>query len=206
MSKILTMCPGCTSKIRVPEKYLGQKISCPKCQGIVFVQDMEETETESDDLPRPVTKAVAKPADRQAPPPIPRPVAPLAKEAPLLTARPRKPAPVVEVTDDFDEVLDDDVFEDLDEDDRSSSKQRGIPSKIKKKSKSATLSSKGRSSRKSSSGGMNGGLMIKGVLMIVGAIVWFVVAWMAGYIFYYPPVLLVIGIGTCIKAMMGSDE
>lgn len=53
---------------------------------------------------------------------------------------------------------------------------------------------------------MNGGLIIKGVLMIVGAIVWFVVGWMAGFIYFYPPVLLVIGIGTCIKGMMGSDE
>ncbi len=203
MSKVLTMCPGCTSKIRVPDKYLGQNISCPKCQGIVLVQDIEAAETEPEDLPHPVAKAPAKPVARSAPPPIPRAVAPAAKAAP--PARPRKPAPV-EVLDDFEEVPDDDLFEEIDEDDHPPSKQRGLPPKTKKKSKSTSLYSGGRSSRKSSSGGMNGGLMIKGGLMIVGAIVWFVVGWMAGFIYFYPPVLLVIGIGTCIKAMMGSDE
>lgn len=203
MSKVLTMCPGCTSKIRVPDKYLGQKISCPKCQGTVLVQDIETTEPESEELPRPMAKP---PAARQAPPPIPRSVAPLAKAAAPPSARPRKPAPVVEVIDDFEEVPDDDLFEEIDEDDRPPSKQRGLPPKTKKKSKSTSLYSGGRSSRKSSSGGMNGGLMIKGGLMIVGAIVWFVVGWMAGFIYFYPPVLLVIGIGTCIKGMMGSDE
>jgi hypothetical protein len=113
---------------------------------------------------------------------------------------------VEEVMDDFEEVLDDDDFEDLEDDVRPSSKSGGTPSGNKKKPKSTSLSSKGRKSRSSSSGGMNGGLMIKGVLMIVGAIVWFVVGWMAGFIYFYPPILLVLGIGTCIKAMMGSDE
>ena len=108
MSKVLTMCPGCTSKIRVPDKYLGQKISCPKCQGTVLVQDIEAAETEPEELPRPVAKAPAKPVARSAPPPIPRAVAPAAKAAP--PARPRKPAPV-EVIDDFEEVPDDDLFE-----------------------------------------------------------------------------------------------
>ncbi len=200
MSKVLTMCPGCTSKIRVPDKYLGQKISCPKCQGIVLVQDIEAGESEPVELPRPVAKAPAKPVARSAPPPIPRAVAPAAKAAP--PARPRKPAPV-EVLDDFEEVPDDDLFEEIDEDDRPSSKSP----KSRKKSKANSLSSRGRTRRSSSSGGMNGGLMIKGGLMIVGAIVWFVVAFVAfDRIFFYPPVLLVIGIGTCIKAMMGSDE
>ena len=180
MSKVLTMCAGCSSKIRVPDKYLGQKIACPKCQGTVLVQDIESNELESDDQPRPVTKpavtAPPQPAARLAPPP----------------SRPRKPAPVVEVDNDFEEVSDDNFDDEV----RPSSKSRGLTPKVKKKSKN----------RSSSSGGMNGGLMIKGVLMIVGAIVWFVVGWMAGFIYFYPPVLLVIGIGTCIKAMMGSDE
>ncbi len=42
-------------------------------------------------------------------------------------------------------------------------------------------------------GSTNAG-MIGGMLMIVIAIVWFVVGLMAGFIFFYPPILLIIGV------------
>jgi len=32
-----------------------------------------------------------------------------------------------------------------------------------------------------------------GIGMMVGAVVWFVLGWMAGRIFFYPPILFVIG-------------
>lgn len=62
-------------------------------------------------------------------------------------------------------------------------------------------------SSSSGSGGWDGsGLMLKGVLMMVGAVVWFVLGWRAGFIYFYPPVLLVIGLVTFVKGLMGSNE
>ena len=41
-----------------------------------------------------------------------------------------------------------------------------------------------------------------GVAMMVGAVVWFVVGWMAGRIFFYPPILFVLGIVAVGKGLM----
>ena len=46
--------------------------------------------------------------------------------------------------------------------------------------------------------GMQKGVL-GGVVMILIAVVWFSVGWIAGYIFYYPPILLIIGIVAVIK-------
>ena len=53
-------------------------------------------------------------------------------------------------------------------------------------------------------GGSNVGV-IGGLLMIVIAIVWFVVGLAVGYIFFYPPVLLVIGIIAVVKGLAGRS-
>lgn len=53
-------------------------------------------------------------------------------------------------------------------------------------------------------GSVNAGVA-GGLLMIVIAIVWFVVGLAGGIIFFYPPVLLVIGIVAMIKGMMGGE-
>ncbi len=44
-----------------------------------------------------------------------------------------------------------------------------------------------------------------GVIMITIAIVWFVVGWYAGYIYFYPPVLFVIGIFALVKGIMKGN-
>lgn len=50
------------------------------------------------------------------------------------------------------------------------------------------------------------GAMIGGVAMMVGAVVWFVVGWFAGYIFFYPPILFVLGIGGILKGLKMKRE
>jgi len=45
------------------------------------------------------------------------------------------------------------------------------------------------------------GQVMLGLLMIIGAIVWFVGGLFAGYIFFYPPILLIIGLFTMVKGM-----
>ena len=42
--------------------------------------------------------------------------------------------------------------------------------------------------------------------MMIGAVVWFVVGWaVMGLIFYYPPVLFILGIGAIVKGFMGRE-
>lgn len=44
--------------------------------------------------------------------------------------------------------------------------------------------------------------VLGGLLMIAIAIIWFVVGWVNGYIYFYPPILLVIGIYAFIKGII----
>jgi hypothetical protein len=48
--------------------------------------------------------------------------------------------------------------------------------------------------------GVVGGLVMMGI-----AVVWFVLGWMAGYIFYYPPILFLIGVYACIKGAVTGN-
>ena len=45
-----------------------------------------------------------------------------------------------------------------------------------------------------------------GIGMMVGAVVWFVLGWMAGRIFFYPPILFVLGLVSLGKGIMAPSE
>lgn len=48
---------------------------------------------------------------------------------------------------------------------------------------------------------------IKGVGLMVIAVIWFVGGWLNGIIFFYPPILLVIGLVMAVRgALSGGDE
>jgi len=47
--------------------------------------------------------------------------------------------------------------------------------------------------------------VIGGGIAMLAAIVWFVVGLAAGWIFYYPPILFVIGLVAFIKGLLGED-
>ena len=47
--------------------------------------------------------------------------------------------------------------------------------------------------------------IITGLLMMIGAAVWFFVGLGANRIFFYPPILFVLGIGTVVKGFMGGE-
>ena len=46
--------------------------------------------------------------------------------------------------------------------------------------------------------------ILGGVGMMIGAVVWFVVGWQGGVIFFYPPVLFCIGCATCFRGMFSG--
>ena len=53
--------------------------------------------------------------------------------------------------------------------------------------------------------GINAGIG-GGLAMIIIAIAWFVIGLAAGYIYFYPPVLLVVGIGAVLKGLAGGGS
>ncbi|MFZ5554760.1 MAG: hypothetical protein ACOZCO_16720 [Bacteroidota bacterium] len=54
-------------------------------------------------------------------------------------------------------------------------------------------------------GGTNAGI-IGGIIMMVGAVVWFIVGYYAGYIFFYPPILFIIGVIAVVRGVMKQKE
>ena len=61
-----------------------------------------------------------------------------------------------------------------------------------------------------SDGGGRSGLAIHpaitaGVCMMIGAAVWFFLGLAAGYIYFYPPVMFVLGIVSIVKGFTGGD-
>ena len=54
----------------------------------------------------------------------------------------------------------------------------------------------------SASAGFDYGQVFGGIAMMVGAVVWFVVGLFLGIIFFYPPILLIIGFVTMIKGFV----
>jgi len=47
--------------------------------------------------------------------------------------------------------------------------------------------------------------MLGGIAMMAIAVVWFVVGWYAGYIYYYPPILFCIGLYALIKGTITGN-
>ncbi len=47
--------------------------------------------------------------------------------------------------------------------------------------------------------------IVTGILMMLGAVVWFGVGLVGGVIFFYPPILFILGIGAVIKGFTGGD-
>ena len=48
--------------------------------------------------------------------------------------------------------------------------------------------------------------ILGGAALILAAIVWFVIGWWGGYIYFYPPVLAVLGIVAILKSVLGGDS
>jgi hypothetical protein len=118
--------------------------------------------------------------------------APRARPAPP-PPRPAPAAPRYRGRDDEDED------EDEDEDDEEDSSPRRRPLTVKKRKTRAKLHNGGHG------GGMAvNGSVLGGLAMMVGALVWFFVGLAAGYIFFYPPVLFVLGIVALVKGLAGN--
>ena len=59
--------------------------------------------------------------------------------------------------------------------------------------------------RKTPRRGISGGVL-SGILMMLGAVVWFFGALALNWIAFYPPVLFIVGLVTFIKGLSGNEE
>jgi hypothetical protein len=48
--------------------------------------------------------------------------------------------------------------------------------------------------------------IITGLLMMAGAVVWFFGALALGWIFFYPPIMFVLGLAAVIRRLMGQED
>ena len=117
---------------------------------------------------------------------------PVAKAAPVRAVAAPPPASKLGASRWADKPAPRPVADDDEEDDR--------PAKPKKKKK------KHRTSESSGGGVTVSGGVVAGLFMMLGAVVWLVVGLYFGWLFFYPPVLFIIGLISLIKGLMGYDE
>ena len=206
--KQLAQCGTCSTKFRVPAQYAGRKVRCPKCQEPVLVPGTTVTVS----VTTPQAKTAVVPARSQAKPVV----TPLPKKLPAVSKSPARPQPPVVSEEEeiptlepLEEPNSDNPFEGLDDDLNSATPMRGLPPKVKsvkKKKKKPRSGLQHDDEDKPRTGGFTtDSSMLKGIGMMVGAVVWFVVGLAFGYIFFYPPILFIIGLVTFFKGLFNSD-
>ena len=124
------------------------------------------------------------------------------------------PAPEVEADDNNYEVVKNDrpakpasqrfgqpplIFPTREPDSTSKCFHDEAPARPKRKRRRSRSSSSGYSGISISPG------VIGGILMMVGAVVWFVLGLFFGWVFFYPPILFVLGLIRLVASLMGHE-
>lgn len=175
-----TACPSCQQKLRVPVSAAGKMLKC-KCGS-----------------------AFRAPGGSAAPAPVPQPVA-----AANPYAAPAVKAPAgSQSLGGAEQPPYDDPWSDLESNSSPSAVFHAGQGKQAAKAKpNSHLASARQELGGEVGGGDDGGsgmaAILSGIVMMVVAVVWFVGALMAGWIFFYPPVLFVLGLISVIKGVLG---
>ena len=219
--KIVIPCSECGSNMSVPNTAAGKKVRCPKCKTVVSIPG-GSSHASNDAAP---DISVVEPQPRRArrisepSPPAP----PVKLAVPVKVAQSEKPAPLKprrtreKAAPADDDWLDDDVSSsgsggsDWDSYGNPAQTPQGLPPRSKRKNTSSatpTLRGTGNEapdaySRTSRSG--TNGSVVTGILMMVGAAVWFFGGLAVGVIFFYPPVLFVLGFIALVKGIMSTE-
>lgn len=177
----------CGKAIRVKEEYAGRRVRCPGCNEPLLVP-LAEAEPE-------VPVLEAQPADPEPPRRKPR----------------RREVPDMEIPEvERVEAEDDDrpfaVTESPSEKRKSGRKRRSLDEEarlddIKKESRKFRREPGGRTTD-GGSGGAGGAGVLGGLAMMVIAVLWFVGGLAGGIIFFYPPVLFVLGLAAFIGGLV----
>lgn len=206
---------ACGKALRVKDELAGRRVRCPGCGNTLTVPAPQNTGAEE------IVELL--PADAGSPMPPPRPLAPVqhispqrpvAVRPPVLPVQHASPRPVPAppplhqappalpshaVPPPSQQFQRADTVRHApapDYDDTPEDEPRRRRKKVKKHTKKRSRSSGGIAIHPS---------IIGGALMMIGAVVWFVVGLAVGYIFFYPPILFVLGIVAVVRGFMGSE-
>lgn len=223
--KIVIPCAECGSNMAVPSTAAGKKVRCPKCKTVVAIpggSSHASSDASADTaFAEPQTRRARRISEPSAtslpvPPAQPTPAAkpvPLAKPAQLRLKRTREKAAPAD-----DDWLEDDELSSFgsggsewDSYDNPAQVPQGLPPRAKRKNTgSSTPALRGNGNEapaaysRSGGAGTNGSV-VTGILMMVGAAVWFFGGLAVGVIFFYPPVLFVLGFIALVKGLMSKE-
>ncbi|MGV3484665.1 MAG: hypothetical protein ACO1RT_09635 [Planctomycetaceae bacterium] len=182
---MIIQCRSCGKSLQIDDKFVGKQVKCP-CSAVLTV---------------PGAAAVMAPAAAAA------------------AARPNRanggqPAATAfgidraQMSSLFGELTENDMVVKGQSTDTKAGKKQKDPlaayQPAASKSSSTTKPKATSGSAKTRSAGGKGTL-VTGILMMVGAVVWFVVGYAGGVIFFYPPVLFVLGLIAVVKALLGKS-
>jgi hypothetical protein len=171
---------GCGKAYRLKDELAGRKIRCVGCQAVVAVPQPEPTADLDEDTM--VTEDAPRPRPRR---PAPPPSEAVQAEVPRPRPRAAGPEPSKPARKERERATRDSETRDREPRYRESRERH----------------------RRRSSGSLAPNrTLVTGLLMIVGAVVWFGVGLLGGVIFFYPPVLFVLGVVATAKGMMGYQD
>ena len=192
---ISVACPSCGHSMRVKDEFAGRKIRCPKCTTVLVAEEIAQIVDDNEIDLEPLPTPVARQKPRAAPEPD------LFAEDDVAPSRSKKSGPNIVGNNRGYSLGKPATRRDRDDDDDDVEELEEQPREYKRKKK--TVRRRREAEPASSSGG---GLVLLGIAMIIGAIVWFVVGWMNGTIFFYPPILAIIGFVNIVKGMTGQGD
>ena len=197
--KIVIPCSECGSNLAVPSEAAGKRVRCPKCK----------TEVAIPGGTAPVRRESRQPA--AVPEPEPRRARSVTEPARPARRRPKEPAAPAD-----DAWLDDDASNNKADSEWDSygtpeRTQQALPPRAKRKnagSQAPTLRGTGNEPPSpyerphQAVASASNGSIITGILMMVGAVVWFVAGLAGDIIFFYPPFMFVFGFVALVKGLM----
>lgn len=185
-NSVLAVCDDCGKKMKLAEKFAGRRIKCPECGTAISVpgndavaepleDEFGEDEFVDDPKPKRRSRRESEPDDMWE-----------EEERPRRRTRRREES----FEDDYDDY----------EDERPS-RRRSERSRRSKSSQGKRKSKRTPKKASSEGGAFNSGVL-GGIGLMVLAAVWFVGGLMANRIFFYPPILFILGMGSVIKGLV----
>jgi len=181
-------CP-CGEALEVEPRYAGMDVQCPTCQKVVVAPAAKPT------VVKPVSSRPGSGSRAGLGTPTKQPLKPQIADDDDDEDRPRKRRRIVDDEDDEDDRPRkrrprDDEEDEEDEDDR--------PRKRKKKPKAdGPFAMEQR---------IFNGSVVGGAIAMLIAVVWFVIGLFAGWVFFYPPILFIVGLIGFIKGLVSPSE
>ena len=197
--KIVIPCAECGSNLAVPATAAGKRVRCPKCKTEVAIPAGST----------PVRREPSQPA--AVPKPEPRRARIVSEPTPPAPARRRPKEPAAPADDAW---LDDGASPDSEWDSYGTPEQtqQALPPRGKRKSGAGqALRGTGNEPRSANERPREAvektpnRTITYGILMMVGAVVWFVVGLAGDVIFFYPPVMFVLGFIALVKGLMRTE-